>query len=153
MHSQHINYTMFWHVTTFSVLIIETYALYNKSFSGLITFPHDIPLDETKLYLNGNAIEDIDYVDSFTYLKRLNLPHTLLTAFPNLANVSSSLLILILSENKLLHIKPSYLNDLVALEALYLSDNKLTTFPDVPGPLHLETLGLNKNDFNHFPKY
>ena len=49
-----------------TVSIIITEAMYNKSFSGLTTFPHDIPLDQSIISLQGNLIRDIDYVDDFT---------------------------------------------------------------------------------------
>ena len=120
---------------------------------GLVTVPFDaISVNVTTLVLNGNAISAIDEFLFYPHLKKLWLARNSLSVFPNLANVSQTLMILGLPDNNLYLVPAERVNVLTVLNYLNLTNNRLNHFPNVPGPgATLASLYLDANLFTQFP--
>ena len=145
-------------VTTFVVLFCLTASVIwsqqividDRSNQRLSNFPHNSDITVTDLKLDHNYIHLVDYLDPLPALSTIILDFNDLTTFPDFTNVSSTLLRLYLSNNKLTYIYQDYLEPLVALQVLSLDHNQLYQIPNVLCP-SLRQLDLANNNFLCFP--
>ena len=147
----------FFYCLQFGCILKYNYVLsgsqYNRNGQGLTTIPfHEISEDVSQISLRNNLITDIEEFPLNTEIAYIDLTKNQLTVFPNLFNISDSLLQLLLTHNKLHTIPAERLDILVSLQILYLDHNQLTAFPDVSGPSEtLITLILQYNNFPDMP--
>ena len=120
---------------------------------GLTSIPFDqINNQVTTLQIAKNNISVVDTFIFYPDLETLWFGSNLLSIFPNLCNLNSSLEQLGLKSNYITHIPPERLDCLVSLRTLGLAENKLSSFPAVSGPgKSLTYLSIEYNRFEEFP--
>ena len=96
---------------------------------SLTQFPHDISLSVKKIKITGTSITTIDYIEPFPNLETLELFDNKLVMFPDLTNISSTLLELNLFGNMITAI--DYIPPMSALTTLNVASNALTQLPDL----------------------
>ncbi|XP_041350666.1 protein toll-like [Gigantopelta aegis] len=89
---------------------------------GLLAMPKNLPMGKLEMWLQGNAIEDID------------------VGIHNTDMVS-----ILLSGNAIQNIRPDTLKQMTSLQTLYLDDNLLTSIPHVITKLNLTSLKVGGN--------
>ena len=94
--------------------------------------------------MKSNLIDNV-HLTAFdnTVLKDLNLHRNNLKYIPNLSGVTDTLTRLDLSKNKIQQGTSSF--DLDNLKMLKIKDNKLTSFPDLPGAATIMNLDISQN--------
>ncbi|KAK2142583.1 hypothetical protein LSH36_937g00011 [Paralvinella palmiformis] len=117
---------------------------YHCSDSSLTTIPVDIPSGTKILRLTSNGISNFASFPELPLLEVIHLETNYLTAFPDLRNVSTTLRYLRLDRNLINWISEDRLSGLNSLEALILSNNRLSALPDVEMK-HLEALIIDGN--------
>ena len=123
-------------------VIIRSSVIIDLSSSDLTTYPQLLPNNTDQIILNNNSIEEIHYVEVLRHVTWLLMQENLLTAFPNLENISGTIEYLSLASNRINHVNPRYLSILTKLIELYLYSNELTFIPDVVGLSQLNKLSL-----------
>ena len=107
-----------------------------------------VPLDTTKLVMRNNAIQTVDDVPSTTHIRTLNLIGNLLTEFPDVRNIATTLVRLSLTSNSITKISPpELLSGLPNLKSLSLINNPIIVLPDIeyfPPPLARLTIGSTR---------
>ena len=139
-----------------SVVLVSIATVSGKNYfrinKGYKEIPTGIPEDVVRINLHGNPFKEIPSFPCFPLLKHLHLSHTELRDFPNLANVSGSLQNLWMSGNLITQIAPEPLQQFQVLQHLDLSNNRLTSFGDVPGMTStLTKLNLASNRLTSVP--
>lgn len=98
------------------------------------------------LFMPENHISSFAVLDSFHFLKTIDLANNLLTTFPEFIFKSKNLERLNLFSNAISGNIPAALNNLTELKEMYISENELSGFlPDLKALKKLEVLGLSLN--------
>lgn len=120
---------------------------------GLTEVPFDIIQDWVLgIWLNDNNIRRIDSFRPFPSLLAIFLDDNQLIEFPELCNVSATLLHINLERNQIAYIRPARLDCLTTLVQLILNVNYLKEIPDVAGPSNtLIKLEVILNRFEEVP--
>jgi hypothetical protein len=112
-----------------------------------------IPFTTIRLTLDNNLLGHLTIPPGFLVLEKLSARSNLLTCFPDLRNIRHSLKKLHLTSNFISTIHPPFLDQLTALQNLFLGSNLLVSIPDVAGPgRSLLALRLFRNNFVHIPR-
>ena len=101
----------------------------------------------------GNVVTRITSFPDFTYLDKLSWTNGWLTEFPNLHNVSDTLIELYLDKNKITTIPKSLLEMLNKVTKMSIKNNLLAAFPATTATMVLVELSLNKNLFASLPDF
>jgi len=94
-------------------------------------YPHDIPLNATTISIYGTRSEQVDYIEPFTKLISYKLTRNIVSTFPNLSNISSTLFYLTITFT---HISTLSVDDMAPMSKVKLFDiscNRLTHIPDI----------------------
>ena len=126
---------------------------YSQRNAGLTSIPWAvIPPDVQTIDLFGNNIVDTGLFPETPNLDTVHISSNRINVFPQLSNVASQIVVLNLGHNDLTFVPADELNALTSLEYLFLDNNPLQQFPDVPGPGEsLRRLTLNGALFTEFP--
>ncbi len=120
---------------------------------NLRSVPHQNISSTVKfINLNHNQISEIESFPSYTFLRRIDLFNNSLSEFPDFYNISATIQVLTLSHNYITYIKKDRLV-ILDLEKLYLANNRIKIFPDMPPDWggNLMELDLSVNQLNTLP--
>ena len=115
-----------------------------------------IPDNALSINLGMNQISNADWFPKFTSLENLVLDYNLFTQFPDVTNVSSTLVEIVLDYNNISTIAYDRLDILTSLEKLHLIGNWLLAddIPDAIGPsLTLIDVKLGRNRLDRIPNF
>ncbi|KAK2140963.1 hypothetical protein LSH36_1196g00011 [Paralvinella palmiformis] len=104
---------------------------YTRSGWTVYSYPHDIASDAVEINIKDTNIDRVDYVEAFPSLRRYSLTNNQVSDFPDLSNVSDTLLRLTISFTRITTLPVSAMAAMPKLELLDVSSNKIAHLPDL----------------------
>ena len=130
----------------------STPSTFDFSNMGTSVFPFSVQIGVTNFTLDHNLIEAVTYINPYPNLAIFSMYDNLVVDFPNFSNITGSLTDVNMGKNRISYVPAGLLDILNNLIILDLSDNRLTSIPDVLGPQNtLEHLDLSQNNMTDFP--
>ena len=119
---------------------------YVRTSKNITIYPHDIPLDAEKIIINSTGIDHVDYIEAFPNLTSYQIKDNMISTFPDLSNVSATLVELVVSGTLIESIALNAVATMPALKQLDIGFNRLTQLPDLTAVFPaLGTLNVNCN--------
>ncbi|KAK2142690.1 hypothetical protein LSH36_923g01057 [Paralvinella palmiformis] len=104
---------------------------YDRTGLNISTYPHDIPLDAESIIIDRTTISQIDFIEIFSNLTSYRLSDNKISVFPNLSNVSNSIVVLTVSMTNIATIPVDAMATMPLLQKLDISQNKISELPDL----------------------
>ena len=133
------------------VLGTKASSMYINTDPTLSSIPHDLDVNIKKIILNNTRIATLDFIADYPECTNFTINGSLLKEFPNVANISDTLLEIGISDSLLDEVPVNKLDSLVNANKLDVEKNNIKTFRDSSVQLKITILALTGNQIATFP--